>query len=176
MTDAERSLAHFLGRVDEHHRPLPREVAQHDLVVHEKDLEWFAPPENPARLAPVLGSPMKSFELFLQEYGPGGTSDMQRHHHEAVHYVISGIGHSEIGQGSYPWAKGDFVCVPPMAWHRHYNDSDTEPVRMLLIENTRLLESLGLNFRESAGMKTLADLGLCLAGAAETPGCAARRP
>jgi hypothetical protein len=37
-----------------------------------------------------------------------------------------------------------------MAWHRHYNDGE-ETVRMLLVENSRLLQSLGLNRRDSAG-------------------------
>jgi gentisate 1,2-dioxygenase len=83
---------------------------------------------------------------------------MQRHHHEAVHFVLSGSGYSEIGDKRYPWAAGDFISVPPMMWHRHYNGSETEPVRMLIIENSKLLEALGLNYRTSVGLKTWADL------------------
>lgn len=158
MNSPEERLAEFRAQVKAQRTPLPRPPENPELVVREEDLVWFEPADNPARLAPVLGTPIKSFEMFLQEFVPGGTSDMQRHHHEAVHYVLEGRGHSEIGDRSYPWAKGDFVCVPPMMWHRHYNDSATEPVRMLIIENSKLLEGLGLNFRDSVGLLTWDEL------------------
>ena len=45
-----------------------------------------------------------------------------------------------------------------MMWHRHYNGSDAEPVRMLIIENSRLLEALGLNYRTSVGLKAWAEI------------------
>ncbi len=83
---------------------------------------------------------------------------MQQHHHEAVHFIISGNGYSELGEESYQWGQGDFISVPPMVWHRHYNASDTEPVQMLLIENSKLLEFLGLNYRVSAGFLNYAEL------------------
>lgn len=158
MQNPDEALEAFRQRVSKQRTPLPRLPETDQLIVREQDLIWYEPKDNPARLAPVLSAPMKSFELFLQEFVPGGASDMQRHHHEAVHYVISGHGYSEIGDRRYDWDQGDFVCVPPMMWHRHYNGSETEPVRMLLVENSRLLESLGLNFRESAGLITFEEL------------------
>jgi quercetin dioxygenase-like cupin family protein len=158
MNDQNDALAEFRARVKAQRTPLPRPPETDDLVVREKDLVWYDPADNPTRLAPVLGTPIKSFEMFLQEFAPGGSSDMQQHHHEAVHYVLSGSGYSEIGDRRYPWAAGDFVSVPPMMWHRHYNGSDTEPVRMLIIENSRLLEALGLNYRTSVGLKTWAEI------------------
>lgn len=157
MNEQKDPLAEFRATVKAQRTPLPRSP-ETDLVVQEKDLIWYDPADNPTRLAPVLGTPIKSFELFLQEFEPGGSSDMQRHHHEAVHYVLSGRGYSEIGDQRYPWVQGDFVSVPPMMWHRHYNASGTESVRMLIIENSRLLEALGLNYRTSAGLKTWAEI------------------
>lgn len=157
MKNPEEELAEFRARVKAQREPLPRPATE-QLVIKEADLVWFESKDNPTRLAPVLRAPMRSFELFLQDFAPGQTSDMQRHHHEAVHYVISGSGYSEIGDSRYDWGPGDFVCVPPMMWHRHYNASETEPARMLLVENSRLLESLGLNFRESVGLRTFAEL------------------
>ena len=152
MHDPQEQLAELRTQIKAQRTPLPRPPENPELVVHEKDLVWYAPADNPARLAPVLGTPIKSFEMFLQEFVPGGASDMQRHHHEAVHYVLAGSGYSEIGDRKHPWSQGDFVCVPPMMWHRHYNGSTTEPVRMLIIENSKLLESLGMNFRDSVGL------------------------
>jgi quercetin dioxygenase-like cupin family protein len=158
MSDTDGALRRFREEIKQQREPLPRPTDDLHLVVHADEVEWFESAHNPAKLGPVLASPMRSFELFLQELEPGGSSDMQQHHHEAVHYVISGHGYSELGGKRYDWASGDFVCVPPMVWHRHYNASDTAPVKMLLIENSRLLEALGLNYRVSVGRLSAEEL------------------
>jgi gentisate 1,2-dioxygenase len=82
---------------------------------------------------------------------------MQRHYHETVHYVISGSGHSEIEDETVTWAAGDFIYTPPWTWHRHYNDSARDAVEFLTIENSRLLQALGITRRQSAGLCTLAE-------------------
>ena len=153
------NLDEFRGDINEQRQELPRGNEDARMVIRGADVEWYTPKgTNPSRLAPVLGTPIKTFELFQQEIPAGGSSDMQQHHHEAVHCVISGSGYSEIGNTRWDWGPGDFVCVPPMEWHRHYNASETEPVRMLLVENTRLLGALGLNYRASAGFVSYEDL------------------
>lgn len=158
MTYTE-DLDAFRADIAQQRVPLPRGNEDARMVIKGADLEWYTPKgTNPSLLAPVLGGPIKTFELFLQEIPAGGSSDMQQHHHEAVHCVVSGSGYSEIGGERWEWGAGDFVCVPPMEWHRHYNASPTEPVRMLLVENTRLLAALGLNYRASEGFVTYEDL------------------
>ncbi len=77
---------------------------------------------------------------------------MQRHHHETVHFVISGHGHTDLEDETEAWAAGDFIYTPPWTWHRHYNDSHQESVEFLTIENSRLLGLLGLGRRQSAGL------------------------
>lgn len=166
MKNFQEELATLRARIQVQRDQLPRPPEDRELVVREKDLIWYEPADNPARLAKVLGTPMKTFELFLQEFVPGGSSDMQRHHHEAVHYVLAGHGYSEIGDRRHDWAEGDFVCVPPMMWHRHYNGSETEPVRMLIIENSKILEAMGMTFRDSAGLVTWDELPKTLRGVA----------
>ena len=154
-----KNLDDFRSDITQQRLPLPRGNEEAQMVVRGADVEWYTPKgTNPSNLAPILGTPIKSFELFLQEIPAGGSSDMQQHHHEAVHYVLSGSGYSEIGARQWEWGTGDFVCIPPMEWHRHYNASSTETVRMLLVENTRLLSALGLNYRASEGFVTYDDL------------------
>lgn len=156
---ASDDLSEFRESIAQQRLPLPRGNGDAQMVIRGDELQWYTPKgTNPSHLAPVLGTPIRSFELFMQEIPAGMSSDMQRHHHEAVHCVLSGQGYSEIGEGRWEWKAGDFVCVPPMEWHRHYNSSDEEPVRMLLVENTRLLEALGLNYRTSAGFLTYEEL------------------
>ena len=170
MTNEER-LKEFRERIAKQRSPLPRPEKWENLVLHKEQVQWYKPEgSNPSLMGPVLGIPIKSFELFLQEIAPGGTSDLQQHHHEAVHFIISGHGYSELGEEFYSWADGDFVCVPPMVWHRHYNSSPTEPVRMLLIENSKLLEFLGLNYRVSAGFVNYSELKEKLAAPSSTDG------
>jgi len=160
--EKNEKLAEFRKVITEQRKPLPR-VPEDDwehVVVHADEIPWYSPGKetNPSRLGPVLQLPVKSFEIFLQEIEAGTASDMQRHHHESVHYVMSGTGYSEIGDKTYHWSTGDFVYTPPMVWHRHYNGSQEEPVRMFLVENSKLLETFGLNFRESEGSIDYAEL------------------
>lgn len=114
--------------------------------------------KNASRIGLLIDVPAKSMEFYLQELPPHEASDLQRHNHESVHIVTSGgPGYSEIGERRVEWNTGDLIYTPVMAWHRHYNTSDTT-VRMLLVENSPLLQSLGLNRRESAGNIPYGDL------------------
>lgn len=149
-------MADFLAGITHAVRP----GEQRPLVVHDEDLELIPPGSvpNPTTLRIAGTLPTATFELFRQVIPPGESSDMQRHYHETVHFVISGDGHSEI-EGADPagWATGSFVYTPPWAWHRHYNDSAEQPVEFLTIENSRLLGLFGLARRQSAGLATMAE-------------------
>jgi mannose-6-phosphate isomerase-like protein (cupin superfamily) len=124
------------------------------LVVAAADLEPLPSDttHSPASLKVAGTLPTRTFEIFRQVIHPGGTTDMQRHHHETVHFVIAGTGRSEIEDEEVTWSAGAFIYTPPWTWHRHYNTSATDDVDFLTIENSRLLGLLGLNRRQSAGM------------------------
>ena len=153
------SMGEFLGAIADTVRP----SAARPVVLRADELEPLpaARVHNPSDLAVAGRLPTTTFEIFRQTIPPGASSDMQRHHHETVHYVIAGDGHSEIeGAGDVDdtrvgWSTGDLVYTPPWAWHRHYNDSAEHPVEFLTIENSRLLGLLGVGRRQSAGLATL---------------------
>ena len=149
------SLADFLGALSDTVRP----GTARPIVVHDDELETLPASKipNPTTLRIAGRLPTASFELFRQTIPPGESSDMQRHYHETVHYVIAGRGHSEVEDDTGSWAAGDFIYTPPWTWHRHYNDSAGEPVEFLTIENSRLLAALGIARRQSAGLSTLAE-------------------
>ncbi|HEY3868576.1 MAG TPA: cupin domain-containing protein [Actinocrinis sp.] len=155
LSGAEFSLADFLGALSAAVRP----GTARPVVVHDDELETLPAGRipNPTTLRIAGHLPTASFELFRQTIPPGQSSDMQRHYHETVHYVIAGRGHSEIEDDTEAWAAGDFVYTPPWTWHRHYNDSADEPVEFLTVENSRLLAALGIARRQSAGLSTLAE-------------------
>ncbi|HEY2697553.1 MAG TPA: cupin domain-containing protein [Pseudonocardiaceae bacterium] len=124
------------------------------IVVRADELERLPADKvhNPTELSIAGTLPTVSFEIFRQTIPPSQSSDMQRHHHETVHYVISGDGHSDVEDETAAWSTGDFIYTPPWTWHRHYNDSPDQPVEFLTIENSRLLNVLGVGRRQSAGL------------------------
>ncbi|WP_328457625.1 MULTISPECIES: cupin domain-containing protein [unclassified Amycolatopsis] len=146
MSDFLASIAHVV-----------RPGGQRPLVVHDEDLVEIPPGAvpNPTSLRVAGTLPTTTFELFRQVIPAGESSDMQRHHHETVHFVLAGDGHSEIEDEVVSWTTGSFVYTPPWTWHRHHNDSAEHPVEFLTIENSRLLGLFGLGRRESAGPATM---------------------
>jgi quercetin dioxygenase-like cupin family protein len=149
MSDFLASIAHVV-----------RPGEQRPLVVHDEDLVEIPPGSvpNPTSLRVAGTLPTTTFELFRQVIPAGESSDMQRHHHETVHFVIAGDGHSEIEDEVVSWTTGSYIYTPPWTWHRHYNDSAEHPVEFLTIENSRLLGLFGLGRRESAGLVAMDDL------------------
>jgi quercetin dioxygenase-like cupin family protein len=155
LSGATFSMAEFLSALSDSVRP----GTARPVVVHAAEMETLpaAQVPNPTMLAIAGRLPTATFELFRQTIPPGQSSDMHRHYHETVHYVISGRGHSEIEDDAATWAAGDFVYTPPWTWHRHYNDSASDPVEFLTIENSRLLQALGIARRQSAGLCTVGE-------------------
>lgn len=78
------------------------------LVVHADELQPLPAGQvhNPTSLSIVGNLPTATFELFRQVIPPGLSSDMQRHHHETVHFVIAGDGHSEVEDDTVSWSTG----------------------------------------------------------------------
>jgi quercetin dioxygenase-like cupin family protein len=150
----EFSMAEFLGSVASSVRP----GTARPVVVHAGELETLPADQvhNPTTLSIAGRLPSTTFEIFRQTIPPGLSSDMQRHYHETVHFVISGSGHSEIEDQTEAWSAGDFIYTPPWTWHRHYNDSADQLAEFLTIENSRLLGLLGVGRRQSAGLVTVA--------------------
>lgn len=149
-------LQQFMDTLDRMHQRDDQHVTEPNLVTHSGDAHWLrGTTDNPSYLGLLPHLPMHTVEFFLQTI-PGGTAtDLQRHAHESVHYVIEGSGHSEIGDQVVPWAKGDFVYTPPWIWHRHY--ADDADVQMIIIENSRLLTALDADFRASLGSVSFAE-------------------
>jgi gentisate 1,2-dioxygenase len=147
------SLPEFLSSISDTVAP----GTARPFVVHAAELETLPAGQvhNPSELAVAGTLPTTTFEIFRQRIPAGESTDMQRHHHETVHFVISGCGHTDLEDETEAWADGDFIYTPPWTWHRHYNDSAEHPVELLTIENSRLLALLGLGRRQSAGLVTV---------------------
>lgn len=152
MSDQDTRFEHWMDDLRAMMSRDPDRELPESLVTSPDTAIWLDPgvTKNASRLGLLLDVPTKTMEFILQELPAGEASDLQRHNHESVHIVQEGSGFSEIGESRVEWKAGDLIYTPIMAWHRHYNTGD-QTVRMLLVENSRLLQSLGLNRRESAG-------------------------
>ena len=150
LSGPDFSLQEFLSSISDTVLP----GAARPFVVHADELETLPTGQvhNPSALSIAGKLPTVSFEIFRQQIPAGTSSDMQRHHHETVHFVISGHGHTDLEDETEAWAAGDFIYTPPWTWHRHDNDSSDASVEFLTIENSRLLGLLGLGRRQSAGL------------------------
>ncbi len=92
----------------------------------------------------------------VSELPPGGHSVKHRHTTEAVLYIVSGTGHTDIHYDGEPedridWAEGDLLGIPLWAWHQHFNDSSTDVARYLAVQDTFTIKQLGLHQIERFG-------------------------
>lgn len=149
--DNER-LAGYLMRLRRMKQFDPDRELPPRLVITQEEAIWLdsSVTGNPSRIGILPDLPTNTLDLFLQEIPPGQATDLQRHLHETVHIVLAGEGYSEIGEATVHWRAGCFIYTPPWAWHRHYNTGG-ELVRMIGVENSKLLEHLGIARRESLG-------------------------
>jgi quercetin dioxygenase-like cupin family protein len=86
--------------------------------------------------------------IHLSEISAGGHKRGHRHVDEALIYIVTGRGWSELRQDdSRPmqridWKAGDLLSIPSNAWHQHFNSDADATSRQLAFKNTRLLRSL----------------------------------
>lgn len=151
-------VAEFLAALKKLKNRDDQHISSDGLVVSAAEAHWLTEEQtgNPSEIGLLLRIPNRTTEFFLQRIPAGTATDLQRHVHESIHFVIAGSGWSEIGDQRVSWTQHDFVYTPPWIWHRHYSDADTD-VKMVIIENSRILGALDANRRESLGNVSFAD-------------------
>lgn len=103
----------------------------------------------------VVDLPSYTISMHLSEIPHGGRTGLHRHHNEAIVYILSGEGYSEIGGRKVDWREGDALYIPPWVWHAHYNKDRLHPARYLAATNSPLLQNIGdIDRREERGLAT----------------------
>jgi gentisate 1,2-dioxygenase len=88
------------------------------------------------------------FHLHLEEYGPGGRSQKHGHVNEAAFYILDGSGY-EIHDGErHDWQAGDVAIVPNNCVHQHFNASETQPARALVIKTKPMYMFMNMLFQK----------------------------
>lgn len=101
-------------------------------------------------------------EAYMQFLEPGGHSGRHRHMWEEVIFVPEGSGYDLHWDLKYDcidafkwdwsptprrfeWSRGDFIYVPPFTIHQHFNTSNSEPARLIIISN-RIVKEMGFDW------------------------------
>jgi quercetin dioxygenase-like cupin family protein len=157
--------------VDDEDRFGPREqwgsvwtpgVAGRKKVVKPSDTVWETTRDGKIRVLCSKDTPdvrVFSVDVYEHEIPPGSRSAKHLHMADEVLYVLSGSGYSlhweveaEIAERYYArvakepsrheFNADDTLYVPQNTVHRHFNSSETEPLRLLSVQN-RLIKYLG---------------------------------
>ncbi len=90
---------------------------------------------------------------------PGGWNRGHGHQNEALFYVLEGTGY-EIHDGKrYEWKKDDVIVVHNDSVHQHFNASETERAKCLVIKAKATWVFLGLVQQGRGGPKDASGLG-----------------
>jgi gentisate 1,2-dioxygenase len=94
------------------------------------------------------GALLPTMACFVQLLRPSEHLKAHKHTGSAVYYIERGQGETVIDGERYVWGKGDVLVVPPWALHEHHNTSAREDAIMFSIQDTPVLEKLGLDKHE----------------------------
>src|SRR5579884_2073752 len=90
----------------------------------------------------------QTLHIHLEEYAPGGTTQKHGHVNEAAFYILDGAGY-EIHDGvRYDWKAGDIAIVHNNCVHQHFNASEREPARALVIKTKPMYLFMNMLFQK----------------------------
>ena len=95
------------------------------------------------------GPVLPTLACWVQRLRPGVHTRAHRHVSSAVYVVFEGSGFSVLGGERFGWGPGDMFAVPPWTWHEHANPSSEREAILFSIQDTPVLQALGL-YREEA--------------------------
>lgn len=95
------------------------------------------------------GPLLPTMACWAQLLRPGERAMAHRHTGSAVYYVVKGEGMTVIDGQRFVWSKGDIIALPPWALHEHANSSAGEDAVLFSIQDTPVLEALGLYYEEA---------------------------
>ena len=91
---------------------------------------------------------MPTMACWAQMLRPGEHTKAHRHTGSAVYHVVQGTGATIIDGQRFAWSKGDIIALPPWALHEHANTSSSKDAVLFSIQDTPVLQALGLYYEE----------------------------
>ncbi|PSN59353.1 RmlC-like cupin [Corynespora cassiicola Philippines] len=94
----------------------------------------------------------KTLSASAERLDGGTSSPARRETTSCVYHVISGKGHSVIGEQRFEWKEGDTFCVPSWFRYEHFAEQGAERVYLYRFDDRPVIEALG--FYRWEGMNT----------------------
>jgi len=76
---------------------------------------------------PSIPTGLLTYEAWLQEIPPGGSSGKHRHMSEELHMIVEGSGYDVHGGVKWEWEKYDVMYIPANVEHQHFNPDPYNP-------------------------------------------------
>ena len=91
----------------------------------------------------------QTLHVHLEEYAPGGRTQKHGHVNEAAFYILDGVGYEVHDGVRYDWKAGDVAIVHNNCVHQHFNASDHEPARALVIKTKPMYLFMNMLFQHT---------------------------
>jgi len=99
---------------------------------------------------PQTGGPLlPTMACWVQLLRPGERTKAHRHTGSAVYYIVQGEGATIIDGQRFTWGEKDIIALPPWALHEHANTSAKDDAVLFSIQDTPVLQALGLYHEEA---------------------------
>jgi len=132
----------YVYRWDDTYAALQALAAESEGHPHDGVALEYTNPTSGGHVLPTLG-------CAIQLLRPGERTRAHRHTSSSVYQVFRGQGYSVLDGQRIDWQRGDFLSLPPWAWHEHANGSATEEAVLFSINDLPAMEALAL-YREQA--------------------------
>jgi mannose-6-phosphate isomerase-like protein (cupin superfamily) len=119
--------------------------AQRHDVIRSSDVVWSELAPGVCRggyLGTDAGRPTRLIDCSVHRLARGAVTTAHRHSWDAVLFVESGTGWTEIERRRYSWRPWDAIYVPHWAAHRHGTD-DPRGAQLLSFSSEPVFETLG---------------------------------
>ena len=127
----------FVSEVAGQYGELYRELFSRARVYPARDVQFHGGPQHWVRgvINPGRTPATQLFECHIDVYAPGAHGQRHAHMNSAVFYILDGEGYDIHDGVRYDWTAGDVCIVEPGCVHQHFNASETEPTRMLIMKS-----------------------------------------
>ena len=134
----------------------------HKTVLKRADVKMFDDPVRRMRRGVFAGwdgdRPTKNLDATVHEVPEETTTTIHRHSWDAIMFIESGTGWTEIDGQRIDWRPWDTIHLPSWAWHRHGNDRSDKKAVFHTWSVQPMLEQFGVALLEEGGDTPVAEL------------------
>lgn len=126
----------FVREVAGRYGSIYRDMFERPRVFHSGQTPYRGGPQhfNKTVIGPERDGSPHSIHSHLDIYVPGARSQRHAHMNSAVFYILEGRGYDVHDGKRLDWQAGDVVIVEPGCVHQHFNASDSEYARMVVLK------------------------------------------